>query len=65
MNLKDKRFGRWTVIAPAEPKGRKSRWLCRCDCGTERIVYQDSLVRGLARINGDGYADVTAAMRKS
>lgn len=48
MNLKDKRFGRWTVIASAEPKGRKSRWLCRCDCGTERIVYQDSLVRGLS-----------------
>jgi hypothetical protein len=32
-------FGRWTVLARA-PRihGRTTEWMCRCDCGTERVV---------------------------
>lgn len=32
------KFGRWTVIArvPTE-RGKGFLWLCRCDCGTERV----------------------------
>lgn len=41
-NLKGKKFGRWTVIEKAErPKHIKDKdlyWLCKCECGTERIV---------------------------
>lgn len=33
------RFGRWTVISPSEVrKNRCKLWLCKCDCGTERLV---------------------------
>lgn len=41
------RFGRWTVTACAEPtqKGEK-KWLCRCDCGTQRAVLERSLRYG-------------------
>jgi hypothetical protein len=39
-------FGRLTVIAAAESKCSHKRWLCRCECGNERIVWQLSLRRG-------------------
>ena len=36
------RFGRWTVIDTLQT----SKWLCRCDCGTERMVAKRDLKRG-------------------
>jgi hypothetical protein len=33
------RFGRWTVVREAGRNDSRSiTWLCRCDCGTERVV---------------------------
>lgn len=43
-SLEGKRFGRWTVIRYA---GR-SKWLCRCDCGTERNIQTGQLTNGYA-----------------
>ena len=41
------KFGRWVVIGKAEfGKTYDRRWLCRCDCGQEKVVYQNSLRRG-------------------
>ena len=41
------RFGRWTVAGEAVLTERKERkWLCRCDCGTERYVLERSLLYG-------------------
>jgi len=47
MNLIGRRFGRLTVVAEA-PKNNsgKVRWLCRCDCGKERIVIGTMLTTG-------------------
>jgi len=44
IDLTGKKFGRWLVIERAEnyPKGQ-ARWLCRCECGTERVVLSDNL----------------------
>lgn len=41
------RYGRWMVLKQA-PRGKSgdSRWLCRCDCGTEREVFGNSLTSG-------------------
>lgn len=36
-------YGKWTVIAAAE---RKTHYLCRCGCGTEREVHKNSLRHG-------------------
>ena len=46
-DLTGQRFGIYTVIGAAEstPGGRR-RWLCRCDCGTERIVLGSNLKNG-------------------
>lgn len=39
------RFGKWTVIDLDEPGGAQARYLCRCDCGTNRSVASASLRR--------------------
>ncbi len=53
-------FGRWTVIQQASvAHGGETRWLCRCDCGNERIVYCSSLHRG-SRSCGCFHKEVSA-----
>ena len=38
-------FGRWTVLAKREStKDGHTRSLCRCECGTERVVLHTSLL---------------------
>lgn len=51
-NLLNQRFGRWTVIAPAESRNGRTYWLCRCDCGTEKELNASSLKRGLSKSCG-------------
>lgn len=46
LNLINERFGRLVVIAPAENKGKRTQWLCKCDCGNEKIALTDSLRSG-------------------
>lgn len=51
------RFGRYVVFASAPdrttPGGTRLRyWLCRCDCGNERVTGEQNLKSGLARSCG-------------
>lgn len=43
-----KRFGRLTVISRTDIKdsGRHYKWLCKCDCGNEKIVSSCNLTSG-------------------
>lgn len=43
-------FGRWTVLRFAEIRGpqRTAFWLCRCECGTQRMVSTAQLCRRYA-----------------
>ena len=50
-NYTGQKIGRWLVIGQSNcvrSSGRnyKTKWLCRCECGTERWVTKDNLVRG-------------------
>lgn len=59
------RFGRWTVIERAQlPKGYNNglinSWLCRCDCGTERVIDRSSLVSGRSLSCGCSNAEKSA-----
>lgn len=48
-DLTGQTFGLWTVIAPAEnDHAGRTRYLCRCSCGKERIVNASNLRRGLS-----------------
>jgi len=46
-SLIGKRFGMLTVVAqaPSSSSGQR-RWLCKCDCGTEKVVAGSNLNRG-------------------
>lgn len=47
IDLCGKQFGEWTVVERGGPIGQHPvKWLCRCSCGTERIVNGRSLIRG-------------------
>ena len=51
------RFGRLIAIEKVGTKnqghrGSKSLWLCKCDCGNEKIVLRNNLVSGLTRSCG-------------
>lgn len=57
--MQGKRFGKLVVNEEAERKHGKRRWHCRCDCGTELVVWQDSLNRaGQLRSCGCGVSDI-------
>lgn len=45
-DLTGKKFDFWTVISRAENGSwNQSRWLCRCECGVERIIDGSSLLQ--------------------
>ena len=45
-DLSGKRFGRWQVVRKSRcRKNGKIYWVCRCDCGTEKVVCGELLVR--------------------
>lgn len=44
-DLKNKKFGRLTVIEEVEVAYR-SKWLCQCDCGNQKIIREDALLSG-------------------
>ena len=57
VSIAGQRFGMLTAIRKDEnhvsPSGaRQSRWLCRCDCGKEVVVYKSELANGSAKSCG-------------
>lgn len=53
-----RKFGRWTVLKRAPDrvsktgKSRSTMWLCRCDCGTEKVVSTRALKTGMSQSCG-------------
>jgi hypothetical protein len=52
VDLISKHFGRLTVISFAETYQGDARWLCRCDCGNECIVFAHNLKSGSTKSCG-------------
>lgn len=50
-DITDERFGRLVAISYRR-KGRKTLWLCRCDCGAKKEVVLGHLTQGKARSCG-------------
>lgn len=44
-NLAGQRFVRLVVLSKCDSR-YGGRWLCRCDCGEERVVYYSNLMQG-------------------
>lgn len=52
IDLTGKRFGRLQVIERANNIGNGVAWLCRCDCGNEKIILGHSLRNGKTKSCG-------------
>ncbi len=52
IDLTGKRFGKLTVIKRVDDKRQGTFWLCRCDCGNEKIAETRNLRRGLTQSCG-------------
>lgn len=63
------RFGKLAVIARAKDAvfrtGKGRRWLCHCDCGTEKIVLDTNLRRGATNSCGCAQKDNTVTHGQS
>lgn len=57
IDLTNEKFSRLTVIARAETDGRRTKWICRCDCGVTKTVAADHLRSGHTRSCGCLQAD--------
>lgn len=44
-DISGQQFGRWFALKEGAP-ARHKRWLMRCECGVEKEVFLDSLLRG-------------------
>lgn len=47
-DLVGNKYGRWTVLRHkgVHPHHKGALWLCRCDCGAEKIIYGNTLITG-------------------
>lgn len=53
IDITGQRFGRWTVLSRAKNDVRnQTMWLCRCDCGTVRVVSGVNLRSGTSNSCG-------------
>ena len=53
-DLNGKKFGSLTVLYFVDTKNAKARWMCRCDCGVEKIITSADLVKGDTKTCGGG-----------
>ena len=52
IDLTGRRFERWVVLERRGSKNGATMWLCRCDCGAERIVVGKGLRAGRTKSCG-------------
>ena len=52
LDLTGQRYGKLTVLRPAENIGACTAWVCRCDCGQETVVRTDNLRHGRTKSCG-------------
>lgn len=61
-NWTNHRFNRWTALLFVSING-KSYWMCRCDCGTERLVTTTTLVSGLSKSCGCLHKEIISELK--
>ncbi|MCJ7790534.1 MAG: hypothetical protein MUP69_10255 [Candidatus Atribacteria bacterium] len=59
MDLTGQKFGRLTVIKRSYPNNKQgnANWLCKCECGKEKVIRNGDLKRGHTRSCGCLYKE--------
>jgi hypothetical protein len=52
IDITNQKFGRLVAIRPVDGDGKGQHWLCKCDCGNEKVVDGRELRRGKVRSCG-------------
>ncbi len=60
-DISGQEFGRWLAISHSGKVGEEHRWLCRCACGTERLVEGRNLRSGASQSCGCLIGETTTA----
>lgn len=59
IDLSGRQFGRLLVVSRDKESYRgKTRWLCKCDCGNEKVIVGQSLLQGSSKTCGCYLKDV-------
>lgn len=53
IDLTNQRFGNLTVICRAKGKNNRAYWLCKCDCGNEKIINGANLIHQKTKTCGN------------
>lgn len=64
LDLTGRRFGRLVAVKMYAKKYKRTKWLCKCDCGVEKLIPLGSLTSGRAKSCGCYRKEVTSAKRK-
>lgn len=56
LNLTGQKFGKLTVLAPAENIRGRTAWLCLCECGNKTVALTSRLRSGRTKSCGCNYA---------
>lgn len=64
IDITGQKFNRWTVIKHVHIYPRRTFWLCRCDCGTERAVEGKHVRYGTSKSCGCLCLEINAARLK-
>lgn len=59
IDITGKKFSRWTVLSRVT-NAKSSKWLCRCDCGIEKIVPRSNLVGNRTKSCGCLQKEITS-----
>lgn len=63
IDMTGKKFGRYTVLYRVKnDKNGMAMWMCRCDCGTEKVVMGSSLRKGVTVSCGCYHRDKVAQL---
>lgn len=60
IDLTGKRFGRLTVLERAPNHGKRTMWLCCCDCNTQKVVSSDELKSGKTQSCGCLHREISS-----
>lgn len=64
IDLTGQRFGRLVVLKRVESINKGTRWLCKCDCGKETVVYGGNLKFKHVRSCGCLRKKITSSIHK-